>query len=542
MSRKIPKIKGIDDNSKIKAIGNMFRRLDCSNWRVNVQLDPKQKKLSLAISQIPLLARKRTLNTTETPKPAGFKKEFILDKSPWSAVKIKEVPIPGVSNQQDHEQWCFKFMADDIQVYLPQLELARALFLYEPYLCRLAMIPDGLIEEFDIIPLDDPNSIQVNLLPSCSLPQHVRGDNELRRALATIILDKDMRQSFESISRYQLEYGEDNGHHRVWQFRFAPPPLDQVRLAVRGHFDSSTSSMFVYEIYGMQGLKSNHPHNVHFFDPSYTPKTPGKGTALPVRPINIEDIEIDDDEIPQASGGVELVLQAPQVTRTYQNPAHTTRSGVTKGRPSGGKKEGEADEEGGDNTVVISIDETSKNGHVIAGGTDTIDDQSDDSKNYTARFEAFNAMLEMLKAMGCKVDKSKPRQLPVIAGYSKQASQDSNPRCWLVKTLTVNGATFRLMEVDTLGSKKRLSTLLVKEDPSTNVKWENAISEIAKRLVTDSLTWPTAYLNETFKSDNVQRIAHPKSPAANKDFLDADSITSWAQRILDKCSNQPTAK
>ncbi len=66
------------------------------------------------------------------------------------------------------------------------------LFLYEPYLCRLAMIPDGLIEEFDIIPLDDPNSIQVNLLPSCSLPQHVRGDNELRRALATIILDKDM--------------------------------------------------------------------------------------------------------------------------------------------------------------------------------------------------------------------------------------------------------------------------------------------------------------------------------------------------------------
>ena len=122
MSRKIPKIKGIDDNSKIKAIGNMFRRLDCSNWRVNVQLDPKQKKLSLAISQIPLLARKRTLNTTETSKPAGFKKEFILDKSPWSAVKIKEVPIAGVSNQQDHEQWCFKFMADGIQVYLPQLE------------------------------------------------------------------------------------------------------------------------------------------------------------------------------------------------------------------------------------------------------------------------------------------------------------------------------------------------------------------------------------------------------------------------------------
>ncbi len=300
--------------------------------------------------------------------------------------------------------------------------------------------------------------------------------------------------------------------------------------------------MFVYEIYGMQGLKSNHPHNVHFFDPSYTPRTPGKGTALPVRPINIEDIEIDDDEIPQASGGVELVLQAPQVTRTYQNPAHTTRSGVTKGRHSGGKKEGEADEEVGDDTVVISTDETSKNGHVIAGGTDTVDDQSDDSKNYTARFEAFNAMLEMLKAMGCKVDESKPRKLPVIAGYSKQTLEDGNPRCWLVKTLTFNGAKFRLMEVDTLGSNKRLSTLLVKEDSTTRVNWEEAISYIANRLVIDSLTWPTAYLNKKLTSKNVQRIAHPKSPAANKDLLDPNSIQSWADRILIKCSSQTTAK
>src|SRR5690606_20521469 len=147
---------------------------------------------------------------------------------------------------------------------------------------------------------------------------------------------------------------------------------------------------------------------------------------------------------------------------------------------------------------------------------------------------AFNAMLKMLKGMDCEVDESKPRKLPVIAGYSKQTSEDSNPRCWLVKTLTLNGATVRLMEVDTLGSNKRLSTLLVKEDPSTNVKWEHVISEIAKRLVTDSLTWPSAYLNETFKSDNVQRIAHPKGPAVNKDLLDADSIDGWAKRILAK--------
>lgn len=112
------------------------------------------------------------------------------------------------------------------------------------------MIERGLAQEFDIKPLDDPNSIQINILDSCTLPKHIRGDYELRRALASVILDPDMRKSFESIARYENIYGLDKTGYRFFKFRFDPPPLDQVTLSVRGHYDESINAIFVYEIHG----------------------------------------------------------------------------------------------------------------------------------------------------------------------------------------------------------------------------------------------------------------------------------------------------
>ncbi len=531
MSRKVPKIKGIENDSQIRTIGNIYRRLDNSSWKINVEFEPGQIKHSLGISQIPLLARRRILNATKVTQPAGFRMVFDLKNSHWDAVKIKHIPLPGVARRQDREQWCFRIEAGGNQIYLPQLELARALILYEPYLCRLVMSPGGLLEEFDVQQLDDPDSIQINLLPSCSLPRHVRGDNELRRALAMIILDPEMRHAFDSISRYQIEYGKYINNYRVWQFRFDPPSLDQVRLTVRGHFDQTTSSMFVYEIYGLEGLKSNHPHNVHFFDPSFASQTSGQGGVVPVQPKMCADVEIDDDDIPLARGAQEFVLETPQIIRTYRNPAHTTRNGKSRPRSSGRQKESETDEGRNDGVIDISTDESSKIGQLIAGGIDSIHDQSDDTNNYATRFEAFNAMVEVLKINGCEVLLSKLRKLPEIEGFSKQRLEDGNPRCWSIQILSFKKAIFALMEVDTQGSNTRLSTLLVKQ-PSDDFYWAAVLPEIEKRVVRDSLKWPTKYLNSKFINHNVQRIKHPRNPEKNQDIMDADSVEHWAERIL----------
>lgn len=534
MSRRVPRIKGIHDNSQIKAIGNIYRPIEGKDWKINLQLEPEQGKQALKISKLPLLARRRVLNATEPSPLSGYKLECVIGDGHWEEVKVGDCPLPGLAQRQDREQWCFRFKQDGVQFYLPQLELARVLFLYEPYLCRMAMHPGGLAEEFDIQLLEDPDSIQINLLPSTNLPKHVRSDHELRRALALVVLDPDMRRSFESISKYQVENGEDLDQYRVWQFRFDPPPLNQVHLTVRGHYDPKIATMFVYEVYGLEGVESNHPHNIHFFDPEFEHQIPGKGTAKPVQAINLPEVEIDDDELPVATGIQELVLESPQVVRSYRNPAHTTRSGKDKKRLAGGRKEDDLDEDQNDEIGSVGIDESSNSGQVMPGGIDGVDDQSDDAKNYAGRFQAFDAMVKVLvESKGCKKISSMHRQLPKNAGHSKPLLVDGNPRCWSIQILSFGYSRFALMEVDTQENRSRLSTLLVKQ-PEDNFDWKSVISELGTRVVRNSLQWPTKYLDSIFPSDHLQRISHPRTSSDNKDLLETESILHWADRVLNK--------
>lgn len=529
MTRKVPKIKGIHDNSRIIAIGNIFRLKDGSEWMIKIQLDPDQKKQSLGISQLPLLARRRVLNATEEPRVAGYEMKLTLHDVGLKAVKIKDCPLPSVSKQRDKNQWCFCFQQGAIEVYLPQLELARALFLYEPYLCRLAMAPGGIAEEFDVQQRGESDSIQIGLLKSCSLPKHMRANHELRRALAWLILDPQIRSAFESISRYQLIEGEEKDRYRVWQFRFDPPPLDQVTVTVRGHYDQARSTIFVYEIYRIDGLPSNHHNKVLFLDPEYRESVPGAGKGTSAARASYSEPEIDDD-VPPLAEAREVVLEGPKIVRSYIDPAHTTRRGIGKRGGNGGRKEADIDDVENSEPIVASTDEGSRKGHVFSGAIDTVNDQSDDIRNYASRFHEFSRMIEVLQVKGCKKDYFELRKLPPVSGHSKHLLDDGNPRLWAVVLLRRNGVQFGLMEVDTFSSRKQMSTLLVK-GPSTSFNWNRCLAEIERRVVCESLRWPTEYLDAAFCMGEVQRIPHPQTFSGNKDLLETDVIEHWAERI-----------
>lgn len=532
MSRKIPKIKGIQNNSKIIAIGSLKKRAEHSAWRINVQVQPDHKDLSFGVSQIPLLARRRMLNATQRTDVAGFSMNLLLNKVEWKSVMIKECPIPGVAQYRDSEQWCFYFDHLNTKVFLPQLELARVLFLYEPYLCRLAMIERGLAQEFDIKPLDDPNSIQINILDSCTLPKHIRGDYELRRALASVILDPDMRKSFESIARYEKIDGLDKTGYRFFKFRFDPPPLDQVTLSVRGHYDESINAIFVYEIHGVRGLRYNHPRNVHFFDPDFKKAIPAPGKPRQVNPNERKQPQINDQDPLKPQTANEWVLDSPQVMRTFIDPAHTTRNGTDQLRPYGSKEEKD-DDEGDTNSreQEVSTDEASRLGQIPTAGIDGLDDQSDDAHNYADRFHAFAAMVEILQRKGCLKENHFLRKFPAIAGRSKHLLDDGNPRLWSVHLLNLKSVQFALMEVDTFGDRSQLSTLLIRQ-PAKNFDWNSALHEIEWRVIKEHLKWPTTYIEANFPANAVQRIPHPKTSSGDKTFLEADSVQHWADRIL----------
>src|SRR5690554_60347 len=532
-SKKAPlRIKRIRDNSRIKEIGLMYRRVGGSDWRINISLDPGQHKKNFAISQLTVLARRRVLNATEHFKPAGYPATaHVDDATTWSHRRISECPIKNVSEQEDQDQWCFSFESEGIEFFLPQIELARVLFFHSAYMTRLAMLPNGLSEEFDIQPGDEPDTTEIYILPTSTLPLKARGDYEQRRVLAWILLDEETRSSFSSIAQNQLKEGEESNGHRRWKFRFDPPALANVELTMRGQFQKESRTFFVYEIDSVENLTVQSSTTVEFFDPRFAEQQASKGAAAQGASAPVTEPLIDDDELPSLDSE-EYILDVPPVKLSFSQPVMTTRKAYNGRRRSGAEKSEETESEIGDDQTDVSTDEPTIQGQLPAAGFDAINDQSDDVHLYARKFEAFSAMVELLKTKECRHEFGGIRKLPAIAGYSKHLLEDGNPRCIALHLLTKRGHNYALLEVDTSDNKNRLSTLLLKQ-PSPRFDWPAEIATIEQRLLEKSLNWPSPHLNLVF-SGHHERISHPRTPSGNKGRLETGSLQRWADRVLAK--------
>ena len=138
----------LSDDTEIKAIGSLFRRINGSQWGINLGFYPFQPKSSLTVSNAPVLVRRRVLNPTSGYKQAGYKQVFtITDTSSWKVDTINNCPVLENPHPIEKDQLCFVFQTDTgLTVYLPQFELARALFLHDGYLSRTALgarLPEG---------------------------------------------------------------------------------------------------------------------------------------------------------------------------------------------------------------------------------------------------------------------------------------------------------------------------------------------------------------------------------------------------------------
>lgn len=524
------KFKGVENNSVIREIGSLFRSHDGSNWHINVKLAPGQKKQYFGVSQIPILARRRVVNATEKQSLAGFQFKVVIESTrQWSTMLIEACPIPSVSRQDDAQQWCFVFEFDETQYYLPQLELARVLFFHHAYLARLSLIHQGLSQEFDVQRMNELSKALVNILPTCTLPLYVRGDYALRRFLAWILLDTDARQSFESIARYQLQFGYNTEKYRLWRFQFEPPPLAGVELTVRGHYDRERKAFFVYEIYGLSNLTCKCPAHVDFIDPRFNERQSSQGHsgqlgALSTTEINIDDEQKPDDELPATR------IDTPVVAFEFVNPIRTTRIGKRKGQRGGRGPEREPFDSPEKIGFEVSTDEGSIHGTLPSADYGGLDDKSDDTHLYAYKFEAFEAMVNKLVTMpNCSYMHREIRKLPAIAGCSKHLLADGNPRCLAWHRISKDNEFYTLIEVETADNKNSLSTLLLKQN-GLSFNWERLIRDLEIHLLKHSLVWPTSFLNEKF-GNNYKRIPHQKSSLGNKALMEREIIDRWAERV-----------
>ena len=528
----IPIIKGIEDNSRVKEIGSIYRRLGTSDWRINIKLDPGQRKKNFSLSQLGLMPRRRLLNATapgDTVR-AGYEKEFeICDATEWAHCLIGDCPIKNIREQEDHEQRCFSFEFEGITFFLPQIELARVLFFHYSYMSRLAMMPNGLNEEFDIQPGEEPDITEIHILPTSSLPLSPRGNPAQRRVLAWILLDDEIRRSFSSIAQYQLTEGQELNGHRHWRFRFDPPPLQNVRVSVRGQYLPESEVMFVYEVDSVENLSTRSSKRIEFFDPKLAEQQTGNAMNNQDSGVPTEELQIDDDELASADAG-EYELQVPPVILSFSEPAHTTRKPYYGRKRAGAAKGSDEITPSGEARTEVSTDEPTIRGEIPAGVFDGVDDQSDDSHLHLHRFEAFVSMIDHLEAEGCELLSGEIQKLPVLQGHSKYRLPDGNPRCVVFRVLKYDHQIYALVEVDTTDKEKRLSTLLIRQ-PDNSYDWKSKVEELSQLLVKKSLRWPTKKLDKEFP-DGYKRIPHQRTPDNNTLTLDSASLEHWAKRVL----------
>lgn len=526
------RIDGFSDDSVINGIGSLFRRTDGSLWRINLSTSPvKSERSYLTLSQSPIIVRQRVLNSKTEVSKKGYHKSFTIKGTHgWQVAKVKDCQVIKHHRKADGEQYCFVFQIDDgTTVYLPQFELARALFFHDGYLSRTAMTPDVLQAEFDVIVNEGTGIASIDVMPSCTYKIDYYNEPICRRLLSWILINENVRRSYESIGRFQLLEGKELGKYRVWDFKFTPPSLENTRFSVKGWFDPDLSSMFVHEIEGLAGIPIDLPEKVLFSHPDFTKDVSGKGNGGHAAGTERPSEHNIDDEVSASTDNKTVIIKPPSITMSFDKSVETIKVAQKSRLSSHGKQDDDVPEKA---SKDVSTDEATTTGELPNADWDNIDDQTDDSHLYLNKFESFFKVLELLKTQHeCNVITYPLRKLPKLPRCKKHLlTTDSNPRCLAVAKITFDSVTYHVFEVDTSDADKPLSTKLLQINYLDN--FELGLKELEEQLVKGSLRWPTELFNKWCGKSNHWGIPHPHSK--NKGAVGLEDIERWSERLFNR--------
>lgn len=529
------KCEGLDDDIQIQSLGSLFRRIGGHQWGVNVGFSPSQEKSSLTMSNAPVLIRRVVLNSTKANNSKGWKQSFRIDSTQqWRTEKIEDCPAVGNILNSEANENCFVFkVRGETTVYLPQFELARALFFHDSYLSRTAIESDCLAAEFDVRVVQEPRKAIINVMPSAGYALRLFNEPASRRMLSWILLDPDARSSYESICKNQKLNGWEKGQYRHWNFQFDAPPLFGAKLSVRGKFDPKTNCLFVFEVYAIHNLRADIPEVVEIYHPDFTESVHGTGTgACATIEQGSEDYVVHDDADANMNNQ-STIIHLSSLEIEFDKPFKTSKVAAKQKRNSAGK----LDEELSDGALTdVSTEESSAGQGLPSADWDNVNDITDDAHLYEDKFTCFRKMIDLVEAKdGCTIKSEQIRKLPKLRGYSKYLlSTDANPRCLAVIEMRVQNKTIYILEVDTSDADKSLSTQVIKAKNPDN--WDNDLKELEVQLIKSSLCWPTKTLTWLFGKGQFKGTPHPKTDSKNKGVLSPDSMAKWADRLYARFS------
>jgi hypothetical protein len=525
------KIDGLDDNVTILALGSLFRRSDLSRWGMNVLFSKNQEKSSLSVSQAPILARKRVLNVISDSTPSGWRQSFsIASTREWKTGVIGDCSLRSNSASIESNAYCFVFQSEEgLTVYLPQFELARALFFHNAYLARSAISALPLSADFDVSMDTDGDTAFINILPSSGCPLGLFRESGPRQLISWILLDQDARQSYESIGTYQLLHGWDEDSYRKWNFQFEPLPLEGAHFQVRGVFNAISKTLFVYEIDAIRNLSADIPTEIKIYHPKFKLAVlEGNKTSSPPIPTRPNEHNNHDGE--GANESTErVIIKIPSIELQFNKAFRANKVSEKEVKPRGG---GPNEDSTNEASTDVSTEEPTAEPGLPGAEFDGADDATQNDHLYESKFTYFLTTIGLLAGnYGWTIENKRTIKLPKIPGFSKHLlKSDQSPRCLAVISIKSKKRSFIILELDMSDTRKPLSTLILSVQHMN--AWPENLDTIMTEIVKAPLRWPFEKLSYVCGGvKNYKGVPHPRSSDDNIYALDDQALDHWAHRL-----------
>ncbi len=410
--------------------------------------------------------------------------------------------------------------------HIPQLELARSLFLINSYFCRSCLSSTALQQEFDVQYEVERDHLEIRILPSSSFPKGALEQSAVVQLLVWLFSDQDVMDSYESIFRHYQQNREIKNGVENWCFSFDPPPMQGWKLHVKGRSSNEGKDYLVEEIVGLE-LDVRLPRTTRISHASFQEKDAGEGStqhiAVPTDPVvDDEDLQLDDEETANVETGIR-VIEANPTWISFSRPSQIEKSRRT--RKSSQTLLEKATTDG--NSHLVSTDEPYLGGVLAAVDVGGKQDETNYNRIFANRFAAFNELISILKnKFRCRVTFEETLVLPKVGRSRLYLCKDGSPRVIKAVGLRRNGSEFVLLEVDASDGVKMLSTkVLTGVDGET---WRSDFDRIRRGVVKSSLNWPNGLLDQLYGKDGHRGVNHPRKLLSNRE----DFIYRWGQRFF----------
>lgn len=523
------RFKNIESNSKLLHLGDLFRSTTAKYWRINAWLSPIQNKRHAAFSNLPMLARGRVLNATGKKPKRDRASSSITRDSIISECNLNEFPEFAYASLAKVEARQKGFLIETPgkpSFIIPQLELARVLFLHSGYLCRAALTSETLAHEFDVQERLNEGKVIVNVLKLSTFPKNAFDDAGTRRMLAWLLIDRNARKSFESIFRHYKQYSRVNNGWEMWTFSFEPPQMFGWSFVFHGRQGETSSKFFVEEVTDLT-FHGSLPDRVLFQHDSFKRYENKEGAGTPNGSLwtqRPDEHEINDDES-ASNNNAPVILRND--THTINFLEHTQTAKVNQVVESDtGTSNPEPNEVASEE---VSTDEPTEGGKLPAADFTGPNDATDLTRMCESRFEAFNHMLELLQKNGVTLLSKETTALPQSGRGQKHLLKNGEPRVICCAEVSFGGGHAYILEVDTSDGISKLSSKVFRVSAS---KWGEVCEDLIQGITAKTLSWPTEFLGEEFNEDEVSSVNHPRHDGAGRGKIMIDLLDKWAVRLF----------